>query len=57
MMYLTIAVTVAMVHSVYSIGVKRLNRSLGAKAWMNHVRRLSGALFIGLGLKLLTAKI
>jgi len=57
LMYLTIAVTVGSVHAIYALGVQRVNRSLGAKAWLAHVKRLSGALFIGMGVKLLSAKV
>ncbi|MCR4465380.1 LysE family translocator [Burkholderia sp. SCN-KJ] len=55
-MYATIACTVVIVHSVYSFGVRRLHRGLGISPWVRAAKRASGLLFVGLGIKLLTAR-
>ncbi|AFQ49833.1 LysE family translocator [Burkholderia cepacia] len=55
-MYATIACTVVVVHSVYSFGVRRLHRGFGVSPWVRAVKRASGLLFVGLGIKLLTAR-
>ncbi|KVA11401.1 lysine transporter LysE [Burkholderia latens] len=56
MMYATIACTVVVVHSVYSFGVRRLHRGFGVSPWVRTAKRASGLLFVGLGIKLLTAR-
>ncbi|WP_175777120.1 LysE family translocator [Burkholderia anthina] len=55
-MYATIACTVVVVHSVYSFGVRRLHRGFGVSPWVRAAKRASGLLFVGLGIKLLTAR-
>jgi len=55
-MYATIACTVVVVHSVYSSGVRRLHRGFGVSPWVRAAKRASGLLFVGLGIKLLTAR-
>ncbi|AIO38231.1 LysE family translocator [Burkholderia sp. AU19243] len=55
-MYATIACTVVVVHSVYSFGVRRLHRGFGVSPWVRTAKRASGLLFVGLGIKLLTAR-
>ncbi|AXK63189.1 LysE family translocator [Burkholderia sp. IDO3] len=55
-MYATIARTVIVVHSVYSFGVRRLHRGFGVSPWVRAAKRASGLLFVGLGIKLLTAR-
>ena len=55
-MYLTVACTVALVHTVYSFGVRRIHDGLGAGRWIEALKRCSGLVFFGLGIKLLTAK-
>ncbi|RQR33732.1 MULTISPECIES: LysE family translocator [unclassified Burkholderia] len=55
-MYATIACTVVIVHSVYSFGVRRLHRGIGISPWVRAAKRASGLLFVGLGIKLLTAR-
>ncbi|WP_322026718.1 LysE family translocator [Burkholderia sp. BCC1977] len=55
-MYATIACTVVVVHSVYSFGVRRLHRGIGVSPWVRAAKRASGLLFVGLRIKLLTAR-
>jgi len=55
-MYATIACTVVVVHSVYSFGVRRLHRGIGVSPWVRAAKRAGGLLFVGLGIKLLTAR-
>ncbi|QVN14332.1 LysE family translocator [Burkholderia sp. LAS2] len=55
-MYATIACTVVVVHSVYSAGVRRLHRGVGMSRAVRALKRASGLLFVGLGIKLLTAR-
>jgi homoserine/homoserine lactone efflux protein len=55
-MYLTIACTVALVHTVYSLGVRRIHDRLGTSRLVEALKRCSGLVFFGLGIKLLTAK-
>jgi len=55
-MYATIACTVVVVHSVYSFGVRRLHRGFGVSLFVRVAKRASGLLFVGLGIKLLTAR-
>lgn len=55
-MYATIACTVVVVHSIYSFGVRRLHRGFGVSPWIRAAKRASGLLFVGLGIKLLTAR-
>jgi len=52
----TIACTVVVVHSVYSAGVRRLHRGFGMSRAVRALKRASGLLFVGLGVKLLTAR-
>jgi threonine/homoserine/homoserine lactone efflux protein len=55
-MYLTVAGTVALVHTIYSFGVRRIHNGLGANRWLEAVKRCSGLVFVGLGIKLLTTR-
>jgi homoserine/homoserine lactone efflux protein len=55
-MYLTVACTVAMVHTVYSFGVRRIHDGLGTSRLIEALKRCSGLVFFGLGIKLLTAR-
>jgi len=55
-MYLTVACTVALVHTIYSFGVRRIHDGLGTNRWVEALKRCSGLIFFGLGIKLLTAK-
>ena len=55
-MYATIACTVVIVHSVYSAGVRRLHRGFGMSRAVRALKRASGLLFVGLGIRLLTAR-
>ncbi|NML35231.1 LysE family translocator [Paraburkholderia antibiotica] len=55
-MYLTIAVIVAIVHTIYSFGVRGIHRRFGANRWLAAIRRGSGLIFVALGIKLLTAQ-
>ncbi|WP_175721398.1 LysE family translocator [Burkholderia anthina] len=55
-MYATIACTVVVVHGVYSFGVRRLHRGFGVSPWVRAAKRASGLLFVGLGIKLLSAR-
>ncbi|AZQ55718.1 LysE family translocator [Burkholderia cenocepacia] len=55
-MYATIACMVVVVHSVYSAGVRRLHRGVGMSRAVRALKRASGLLFVGLGIKLLTAR-
>ena len=55
-MYLTIAAVVISVHSVYCYTAFRFSKRLGAAYWVLLIKRVTGALFIGLGIRLLTAR-
>ncbi|MGF6874975.1 LysE family translocator [Paraburkholderia tuberum] len=55
-MYLTIAVTVALVHTIYSLGVRGIHTRVGASRWVAAIKRGSGLVFVALGIKLLTAQ-
>ncbi|MGB7800961.1 LysE family translocator [Buttiauxella sp.] len=55
-MYLSIAAIVALVHSVYALSVRRISQQVGTNGWVDRVKRLSGVIFVGLGIKLLTTK-
>ncbi len=55
-MYATIAAIVAMVHTVYSLGVRRIHDQAEASSsgdWVNRMKRFSGVVSVGLGMKLL----
>jgi threonine/homoserine/homoserine lactone efflux protein len=56
LMYLTIAVTVALVHTIYSLGVRGIHKRVGASRWIAAIKRGSGLVFVALGIKLLTAQ-
>jgi homoserine/homoserine lactone efflux protein len=56
LMYLTVACIVMLVHSVYSFSARGVHGRLGASPWMALAKRCSGLIFVGLGVKLLTAK-
>ncbi|MEQ9724580.1 LysE family translocator [Pseudomonas sp. WHRI 8822A] len=55
-MYLTIAAVVISVHAVYCYTAFRFSKRLSAAYWVALIKGLSGALFIGLGLRLLTTR-
>jgi threonine/homoserine/homoserine lactone efflux protein len=55
-MYLTIAVTVALVHTIYSLVVRGIHKRVGASSWIAAIKRGSGLVFVALGIKLLTAQ-
>ncbi|WPP01945.1 LysE family translocator [Pseudomonas sp. HR96] len=55
-MYLSIAATVVLVHSLYCHAAYRLRGRVGAVRWVASLKRLTGALFIGLGVRLLNAR-
>jgi homoserine/homoserine lactone efflux protein len=55
-MYLTVAAIVAVVHTIYSLSVRGVHNRLGTSRWLTAVKRCSGLIFLGLGIKLLTAK-
>ena len=55
-MYATIACTVALVHTIYSFGVRRIHDGFGTSRWIEAIKRCSGLVFFGLGIKLLTAR-
>ncbi|EEA01684.1 Lysine exporter protein (LYSE/YGGA) [Burkholderia sp. H160] len=55
-MYLTIAVTVALVHTIYSLGVRGIYQRVGANRWIAAIKRGSGLVFVALGIKLLSAQ-
>ncbi|MGF6726787.1 homoserine/homoserine lactone efflux protein [Paraburkholderia sp. GAS41] len=55
-MYLTVAVIVALVHTIYSVSVRGIHNGLGSNRWVGPVKRSSGVVFFALGIKLLTAK-
>ncbi|MGF6917158.1 LysE family translocator [Paraburkholderia sp. 40] len=55
-MYLTIAVTVVLVHTIYSLGVRGIHTRVGASPWVAAIKRGSGLVFVALGIKLLTAQ-
>ncbi len=55
-MYLTVAATVLIVHTVYSTGVRHLHGRLRASRVMAATRRMTGLVFVGFGVELLTAK-
>jgi len=55
-MYLTVACIVALVHTIYSFGVRRIHSGLGTRRSIEALKRCSGLVFFGLGIKLLTAK-
>ncbi|GAB7535482.1 LysE family translocator [Burkholderia sp. 22PA0099] len=55
-MYLTIALTVLVVHAIYSTGVRHLHGRLRASRAVAAMRRTTGLVFVGFGVELLTAK-
>ncbi|MFB4368621.1 MULTISPECIES: LysE family translocator [unclassified Pseudomonas] len=55
-MYLTIAAIVMVVHSVYCFAAFRFSKRLKAMRWVATFKRLTGALFIGLGVRLLSVR-
>jgi len=55
-MYLTVALIVAIVHTIYSLGVRGIHNRLGANRWLAAIRRGSGLIFVALGVKLLAAR-
>jgi homoserine/homoserine lactone efflux protein len=56
LMYITVAVIVALVHTIYSVSVRGIHSSLGTSRWLGVVKRGSGVVFFALGIKLLMAK-
>ncbi|AMM16069.1 lysine transporter LysE [Burkholderia sp. PAMC 28687] len=55
-MYLTVAAIVVLVHTIYSVSVRRFHDGLGTSRWLDAVKRSSGLVFFALGIKLLAAK-
>ncbi|WP_277425954.1 LysE family translocator [Burkholderia gladioli] len=55
-MYLTIALLVLVVHTIYSSGVRHLHGRLRAGRAVAAMRRMTGLVFVGFGVELLTAK-
>lgn len=55
-MYFTIAVIVIVVHAIYCYSAFRFSKRLNATRWVAAIKRLSGALFIGLGVRLLNTR-
>ncbi len=55
-MYLTIAVTVAVVHVCYSLSARGLQGRFRNHRWLNGLQRASGVLFVALGIKLLMTR-
>ncbi|MEX3628563.1 MAG: LysE family translocator [Burkholderia sp.] len=55
-MYLTIALLVLVVHTVYSTGVRHLHGRFRAGQAMAAMRRMTGLVFVGFGVELLVAK-
>ncbi|KAF1064419.1 LysE family translocator [Burkholderia gladioli] len=55
-MYLTIALLVLVVHTIYSTGVRHLHGRLRAGRAVAAMRRMTGLVFVGFGVELLTAK-
>ncbi|REC95561.1 LysE family translocator [Kushneria indalinina] len=55
-MYLTIAGIVITVHSGYVLGVKRIGHYFSGQRWKARFNRLTGMLFIGMGLRLLGSR-
>jgi homoserine/homoserine lactone efflux protein len=56
-MYLTIAGTVLLVHSVYCYSACRFSRQLRTDRWVVWFKRATGAVFVGLGMRLLSARV
>lgn len=55
-MYLTIAAVVVSVHALYCYTAFRFSEHLSAAYWVSLIKRLTGALFIGLGVRLLAVR-
>ncbi|NWA24849.1 LysE family translocator [Pseudomonas gingeri] len=55
-MYLTIAAIVVIVHSVYCYTAYRFSKRLSSAHWVAALKRTTGAIFIGLGVRLLNTK-
>ncbi|MDD1508750.1 LysE family translocator [Pseudomonas sp. CNPSo 3701] len=55
-MYVTIAAIVVVVHSLYCFAAFRFSKRLSAQRWVATIKRLTGALFIGLGVRLLSVR-
>lgn len=55
-MYLTAAGIVVIVHTTYSLSVRRIHNGLGTARWVEAVKRCSGLIFFALGVKLLTTR-
>lgn len=55
-MYLTIAAIVIVVHSVYCYTALHFSKRLKAARWVVVIKQLSGAMFIGLGVRLLNTR-
>lgn len=45
-----------LVHGVYSAGVRKFHRGFGMTRWVRALKRASGLLFVGLGIRLLAAR-
>lgn len=55
-MYLTIAATVVLVHTAYCYTALRLSKRAGATRWAAALKRTTGVVFIGLGIRLLNTR-
>lgn len=55
-MYVTVAAIVVIVHSAYCYAASRFSKRLAAARWVSSLKRITGALFIGLGVRLLNTK-
>ncbi|WP_285424356.1 LysE family translocator [Pseudomonas sp. efr-133-TYG-103a] len=55
-MYLTVAAIVVIVHSVYCYTAYRFSKRLSAARWVVALKRTTGAIFFGLGVRLLSTK-
>jgi len=56
MMYVTVAAIVVIVHSVYCYTAYRFSKRLSSARWVVALKRTTGAIFIGLGVRLLSTK-
>jgi len=56
MMYLTVAAIVVIVHSVQCYTAYRFSKRLTAVRWVVALKRATGAVFLGLGVRLLSTK-
>ena len=55
-MYLTVAATIAVVHTAYALVACRVQKHVFARGNVEWIKRCSGALFIGLGIRMLVTQ-